>query len=74
MQCPHNAFKVAVEVFKEKRGEGERQTEREGEKNLAKKVHLTQLLMLCRVSLTLSFPFLSCHHLLPLNDIQCHCP
>jgi hypothetical protein len=51
----HNAFKVAVEVFKEKRGERERERERE-EKNLANKVHWTQLLMLCRVSLTLSFP------------------
>jgi hypothetical protein len=46
---PTNAFKVAVEVFKEKRGERE-------EKNLADKVHWTQLLMFCSVSLTLSFP------------------
>jgi hypothetical protein len=52
MQCPHNAFKVAVEGFKEKR----REREREREKNLANKVHWTHLLMLCRVSLTLSFP------------------
>jgi hypothetical protein len=48
---PQNAFKVAVEVFKEKRGERERE-----EKNLANKVHWTQPLMLCRVSFTLSFP------------------
>jgi hypothetical protein len=51
---PTNAFTVAVEVSKEKREERERE-----EKNLANKVHWTQLLMFCSVSLTLSFPAIS---------------
>jgi hypothetical protein len=59
MQCTHNAFKVAVEVFKEKRGERERQIDREGGgEEPCKKGSLDSTTHVVQSQLNLSFPFL----------------